>query len=206
MTSAITAMTLAILVLGLTTSAWMRRQSSDRTPTSLDDLPQEARVVVLGCPARARSGESNRYFVARIEAAAAAYHYHSSGDGSSSAKPTRILCSGWDGEGEAEAMAEALIAAGVSPDAIRVDGRAARTVDSVDYVTTHHACEPIVFVSQAFHLPRVLFLARGRGLDAWGLAARGEVNGLRARLREALARLRAIVDLAHRSIGDGPQR
>jgi SanA protein len=103
-------------------------------------------------------------------------------------------------------MNAALITAGVPSCEIGVDGRAARTIDSIDHVALYHCDEPVVFVSQAFHLPRVLYLARDRGLDAWGLAASGRLRGLRPRLRETLARLRAIIDLRTRRRSSPPPR
>lgn len=197
---AVTSLALLIVGLPIAASVWMRRRSAGRTPASLDELPADARIVVLGCPARSRTGDPNRYFVSRISAAAAAYHHsesrsHRKIDGARS----RVLCSGWDAHGEATELAEALIAAGVASERLSVDGRAARTIDSIDYVAIQHADEKIVFVSQAFHLPRVLFLARSRGLDAWALRAEGRLHGLRPRLRETFARLRSIIDLGLRS-------
>jgi vancomycin permeability regulator SanA len=49
-------------------------------------------------------------------------------------------------------------------------------------------------VSQEFHLPRVLMLARAHRVDAWGLSAEGDLHGIRPHLRESLACLRAYVD------------
>ncbi len=198
MLSAAASGVLSFIALSIACSVWMRQQSADRIAASLEDLPRNARIVVLGCPTRSRNGDPNRYFVARIAAAAAAHHYAISRASPTDAATGRLLCSGWDGHGEATELREALIAAGVSPHRIDVDGNAARTIDSIDHAATHHGEERIVFVSQAFHLPRVLYLARGRGLDAWGLRAEGTIRRLRPRLREALARFRAIADVGLR--------
>ena len=190
-------------VLWALVAAWMRSQSRRRIAVSLEDLPAGSRFVVLGCPTRTTSGEPNRYFFARIEAAAAAYHHRirphpvplgRAPDEPAAASRVEIVCSGWDEHGEATEMAEALIAARVARGAISVDGEAARTIDSVEHAAKAYPGQPVVFVSQRFHLPRVLFLARSFGLDAWGLPAEGTLHGLRPRLREGLAQSRAILD------------
>ena len=182
----------AALLLPLAASDWMRRRSNSRTLTTLEGLPADARIVVLGCPTRGRKGQPNRYFVERIAAAAAAYHHLREKTDSAG---NRLLCSGWDERGEATDLRDALIASRVPANRITVDGEARRTIDTIDFVAAHFQNEPIVFVSQAFHLPRVLFLSENRGIDAWALPAAGRLRGLRPRLRESLAQLRAILDL-----------
>jgi vancomycin permeability regulator SanA len=62
-------------------------------------------------------------------------------------------------------------------------------------VAERHANEPILLVTQPFHMSRALYLARSRGLDAWGLIAGGPAPGIRIRVREAMAEFRAVLDL-----------
>jgi SanA protein len=62
-------------------------------------------------------------------------------------------------------------------------------------VAERHAKDPILLVTQPFHISRALYLARSRGLDAWGLIASGPAPGTRIRMREAMAELRAVLDL-----------
>lgn len=185
---------LLALLAALMPFAWMRRLAGDRTIESLEAMPDGSRIVVLGCPTRSTSGEPNRYFVARIATAAAAYHHLDPHSGRGTSEGIEILCSGWDERGEATDMATALVAARVDRGAITVDGRAARTIDTIELVASRFPSERIVFVSQRFHIPRVLYLAREHGLDAWGLPAEGSLQGARPRIREALATHRAIFD------------
>jgi len=178
--------TSVIISLGL--SEWLRRSANLRVLRSLDQAPDHSRIVVLGCKPRAPSGRLNLYFVGRVASGAAAYHHQPS---------RRILCSGRVDldVNEATELAEALKSASVPASAISLDANARRTLDSIDYVARHYPDEPILFVTQSFHLPRTLFLARQRGLDAWGLLARGSDPSLRGRLRERLAEFRAVFDL-----------
>ena len=179
----------ALLLLSTCLSRWLRHSSDSRIVRSLDDVPGDVRIVVLGCPPRQHSGKGNRYFIGRVASTAAAYH-HMPG--------RRILCSGRiDGEGidEAAALADALETAAIPRNVIELDQNSGRTIDSIDYVAKRHANEPILLVTQPFHMSRALYLARSRGLDAWGLIAGGPAPGPRIRLREAMAELRAILDL-----------
>ncbi len=183
------AVVLALPLLSVCLSKWLRHSSDSRLLRSLDDAPKTLRIVVLGCPPRHRSGKNNRYFAGRIASAAAAYH-HTAG--------RRILCSGRsesDSTDEASALADALETASVPRAAIDLDRNSERTIDSIDYVAAHHGNEPILFVTQPFHMPRVLYLARSRGLDAWGLIASGPAPIPSLRMREAMAELRAVLDV-----------
>jgi SanA protein len=180
---------IALLSLSVCLSKWLRRRGDSRLLRSLDDAPETARIVVLGCPPRHQSGNANPYFIGRIASAAAAYHHTNT---------RRILCSGRgddDEFDEAIAMVEALESASVPRAAIDLDQRSERTLDSIDHVAECHETETILLVTQPFHMSRVLYLARSRGLDAWGLIASGPVPGPRIRIREAMAELRAVLDL-----------
>ena len=180
-------------------AAWgtsrMERVARPRIRPDAEGLPLDALVVLLGCPVRNRAGLPNRYFLARAEAGAKAYHaLEARRAKKGEAAGTQILCSGLDTHGEVTAFVEALTRAGVPEQRIRVDGAARRTRDSVEFVATHEPGRTIAFVSQRLHLPRVLFLARRGGVDGYGICTRGDLHGTRARLRERLARLRALID------------
>ena len=179
------------LVLCSILSEWFRRRADSRMVRSLDQVPTEAVIVVLGCKPRSPSGRLNRYFVGRVASAAAAYHH----------EPSRqILCSGrvFDDMNEVTELVRGLEAAQVPASAIRRDANSDRTIDSIETVARTFGDKPILFVTQSFHLPRTLFLARRRGLDAWGLLARGGAPGFRGRLRERLAEIRAVFDVLRR--------
>jgi SanA protein len=186
-------------------SAAIARAARGRRIDSLADLRDRARdaigaggrvlIVVPGCPPRARNGRPSAYLAGRARAAAAAFH-HLGG--------VSLLCSGrvrataggaTADRDEAEALAALLEASAVPRAAIELDRDARRTIDTIEHVARHHGDVRIVFVTQPFHLARTLFLARARGLDAWGLAAPGPDPGSRNRLREGLGGLRAVIDI-----------
>ena len=187
------AIVLFLVLFSWSASAWLsrllHRLTDARRLRSLDDVPERILIVVLGCPPLARSGRVNTYFTGRIASAAAAYHH---------TKGRRILCSGFvenDGTDEANALARALETASVPRDAVALDRDSARTIDSINCLVAHHAEEPVLIVTQPFHMARALYLARSRGVEAWGLIASGPTPGRAMRIREALAQIRAVVDV-----------
>ncbi|MBY0402138.1 YdcF family protein [Myxococcota bacterium] len=178
----------------------LERRSRGRRAESVAGLAGHARpslIVVLGCPTRTRRGHPSRYLTGRARAAAEAYH---------ALRTVPILCSGsgaGPGSGggaevldEVSALAALLEGAGVPRAALRFDRAAKRTLDTIEHLSAHHRDERVLLVTQAFHLPRTLLLARARGLDAIGLVAPGPTPGPRGQLREALGQLRAVFDLA----------
>lgn len=196
---------IAPFALSFALSEWLRLSGDSRVLRSLDQLPDGAQIVVLGCKPRQPSGRLNQYFAGRAASAAAAYHHRRDDrdDGHAvSDAGVAILCSGrsYHGMNEAAELAHALESAAVPRSAIRLDADSDRTIDSIDHVARFHANQPIVFVTQSFHLPRALFLARHRGLDAWGLLAKGARPSLRGQVREGLAEYRALWDVLRRRI------
>lgn len=183
-----------------------RRRLLD-SPLALPAAERPTLIVALGCPPRTRDGRPSLYLAGRAEAAAAAFQVLDAAR-DDPRRGVRVVVSGrvrppWPiAEHEASAHDETAVlsrlleAAGVARSAIEVDREAERTIDSLDALAARHPNERILFVSQAFHLPRVLFLAHARGLDAWGLRAPGPAPGPRNRLRERLGQLRALLDVA----------
>ena len=157
------------------------RLSTDDSPCSL--------IVVLGCPPTSISGSVNRYFLGRI---------HATLQLASEIPSARVLCTGGvDARGvdEAVLLRASLIRQGIDVGRIEIDSTSARTIDSIDFLARSAPQRSICFVSQPFHLPRVIYLAEQRGLKASAWPALGPTIGWRLRIREALATLRAIFEV-----------
>lgn len=113
----------------------------------------------------------------------------------------RILVSGDnDGRGidEVNAMREWLVTRGVPPADVYMDHAGFRTHDTMQRAAQVFAVRRAIVCTQAFHLPRSVFLARHAGIDAIGVAAppRRWHETRSARLREGLARVKAVADIA----------
>lgn len=96
-------------------------------------------------------------------------------------------------------MADFAVAHGAPEEAIAFDYAGRRTYDSCWRAKHIFGLDRVVLVTQAFHLPRALYLCRSMGLDAVGVAADRRVYPRRTllwlNLREVLARLRAWFDV-----------
>ncbi|MDP3278893.1 MAG: ElyC/SanA/YdcF family protein [Deltaproteobacteria bacterium] len=103
---------------------------------------------------------------------------------------------GTDGYDEVRAMREWLLARGVPSEKIYVDHAGFRTLDSMARAAQVFSARRASVCTQAFHLPRSLWLARAFHLDAIGVIA--DQRSYKSRrvdaVREWLARVRAVLD------------
>ncbi|MBV8185891.1 MAG: YdcF family protein [Alphaproteobacteria bacterium] len=154
------------VALAVSLLAWLAERQLYRTAQSVSfadaaQVPATDVALVLGTAPIGPEGGPNRYFVYRLDAAAALWK---------AGKIKYVIVSG-SGE-EPDAMRAGLIERGVPAQAIYRDARGYRTWDSVLRARDVYGQKRLVIVSQRFHLDRALFIARHEGLDAAGLEAR----------------------------------
>ncbi|TAJ96388.1 MAG: hypothetical protein EPO10_10205 [Reyranella sp.] len=157
-------------------------------PARLPDVPV---ALVLGAAPIGPEGGPNRYFVYRLDAAAALYK---------AGKVKYLLVSGDNsraGYDEPTAMRAGLIERGVPPEAIYRDFAGVRTWDSIVRVESVFGQSRVIIVSQRFHLSRAIFLAREQGIEAWGFEAQDvkRAYSLVTELRRYPSALRAYFDV-----------
>ena len=185
---------LVILAAGLTFVAnrASKHAAAGRVFTSLETVPANDVGLVLGTSKLTLRGMPNLHFNQRIGAAAALYR---------AGKVRHLLVSGdnhiatYD---EPTDMRNALVAAGVPIDAITCDYAGFRTLDSVVRSREIFNLQHCTIITEEFHCPRAVWIARQHGLDAVAFAA-PDVGlkswSLRADVREQLARNWCAVDL-----------
>ena len=150
--------------------AWFAERRLDRAAeaksfTEVGKVPAVDVALVLGTAPIGPEGGPNRYFVYRLDAAAALYK---------AGKAKYFIVSGTR-EGrydEPTAMRAGLIERGVPAEAIYRDFGGDRTLDSIVRARQIYGQTRLVIVSQRFHLARALFLALHEGIDASGFEAR----------------------------------
>lgn len=168
------------------------RAGAGRLYSNVADIPARDVGLVLGTSARtAGGGSENPFFEHRIAAAAALFK---------AGKVRKLLVSGDNhtrGYDEPAMMTRALIEAGVPASAIQVDDAGFRTLDSVVRARKVFMLERFTIVSQKFHNQRALLIAGRYGIDAIGFCAPdvGFEFSKWTYLREALARVRVVLDL-----------
>lgn len=172
-------------------NAWLILSARSATFTRVDDVPKHDVALVLGTSPRAPSGRKNRFFERRMDAAAALF---------SAGRVKHLLISGDHGTREYDevaAMQAALVERGVPVDAITLDHAGLRTLDSIVRAKVVFGQDRVVVVTDDFHAPRALFLARSHGLDAVAFPSSVEFSfAPSVPSREILARVLAIVDVA----------
>lgn len=170
---------------------WIVKSTEDNVFSDVSLLPEHRVGLVLGTSHRLASGGPNPFFHQRIEMAATLYelgkvnHFILSGDNSS-----RYY-------NEPMEMQKALIKKGVPASAITLDYAGLRTLDSVVRSKKIFGQEEITIITQPFHSYRALFISRFYNMEAVAMVADdpNSDNTLKVRLREYLARTKAVLDL-----------
>ena len=171
---------------------WMERTTRDRIYRNIDDVPRHKVALVLGARVYP-NGRLSPMLEDRVRAGVELYK---------AGRVEKLLMSGDNSEhhyDEVTAMRRRAIELGVPSDDVVRDFAGFRTYDSLIRARELWGLRDLVIISQGFHLPRALFLARGLGIDADGyVATRPGGYGAsydRARRREIPARMLAWLDL-----------
>lgn len=181
---------MVILIVGAC-NIWIVKSTEEKVYSDLALLPDHRIALVLGTSHRSAGGGPNPFFQKRIEMAAMLYsmgkidHFILSGDNS-----TRYY-------NEPVEMKKALIMQGVPASAITLDYAGLRTLDSVVRSKKIFGQDKIIIITQPFHSYRALFISRYYDMDAVAMVA-GDPETERTfkvRLREYLARTKAVLDL-----------
>jgi SanA protein len=147
--------------------------------------------LVLGTSPQLAGGWKNPFFEGRIASAATLYQL---------GRVKHLLVSGDNGRksyDEPSAMRDALIARGVPAGAITLDYAGFRTLDSMVRAKSVFGLQRVTVITDDFHQPRAIFLARASGLDAFGFPS-GHVPfrwSKKTRTREVVSRLKACLDI-----------
>lgn len=159
---------------------------------SVESVPPNDVALVLGTARTTARGNLNLHFKQRIDAAAKLYH---------AGKVRHLLVSGDNhiqGYDEPTDMRDALAAAGVPTNAITCDYAGFRTLDSVLRAQSVFGLTHFTIVTEEFHCPRALWIARQYGLNTVAFAApdlQSKRWTLRVKAREVLARVLCGLDL-----------
>lgn len=184
-----TALSVVLIIGGC--NIWIVKSTEENVYSDLALLPDHRMALVLGTSHRSVGGGPNPFFQKRIEMAAMLYamgkidHFILSGDNS-----TRYY-------NEPVEMKKALIRQGVPASAITLDYAGLRTLDSVVRSKKVFGQNKITIITQPFHSYRALFISRYYDMDAVAMVADDPEldKTFKVRLREYLARTKAVLDL-----------
>lgn len=133
----------------------------------------------------------NLFFEARMNATAALWK---------AGKIKLVLVSGDNGTknyDEPTAMRDALVRRGLPSEAITLDHAGFRTLDTMARAKTVFGLDKATVVTDDFHLPRALFLAKAHGIEAAGFESEPVPldSSVKTRLREVGSRVKAWLDI-----------
>ena len=164
--------------------------------SDIDSIKYNKVGLLLGTTPQARIGRiTNYFFIYRIDAAEELYK---------AGKIEQILISGdensLDGINEPECMRDSLVARGIPSNAIFLDGKGYRTINSVINANKVYGLKSFTIISQEFHNERALYQAEHLGLDM------ENIQGYNAKMpksrraflttiREYFARVKMFIDL-----------
>ncbi len=160
--------------------------ASDRTAVPTNDV-----ALVLGTSPKLTSGATNPFFEGRMSTATELYR---------TGKVRHLLVSGDNSRktyDEPTAMRDALIARGVPAKAITLDYAGFRTLDSMARAKAVFGLRRFTIITDDFHQPRSVFLARSLGLEVVGVPTRKVPFrwSKKTRSREIFSRVKACLDV-----------
>ena len=180
----------------VTANLYLIASTRAATASGAEAAPVRPYAIVLGNRVF-EDGSPSRELAARLETALAVYRAGRAG---------KVIVSGRigaDGYDEPDAMAAWLRARGVPAGDIIVDGGGHRTAATMADAAALGVRAALV-VTQGYHLPRSLYLARHAGIDAMGVPAPARTAAgllaVKVFFREALARAETLLEVAVRGV------
>jgi SanA protein len=179
-----------VVVLTLGCNWWIIRASDSAVYRHPAIIPDRDVGLVLGTAPRVAT-RKNLFFEGRMDTAARLWK---------EGKVRHFLVSGDHGQknyDETTAMRDALVARGVPAKSITQDHAGFRTLDSLVRAREVFGVEKLVVVTDDWHLPRALFLAKSAGVDAIGAAFEDVPwkQSAKTRVREWFSRVKAVADV-----------
>lgn len=164
-----------------------------KTFDSTEDIPYNRVGLLLGTTKYVAGGKLNAYYKFRIDAATELYK---------SGKISFILISGDNGHksyNEPEMMKADLVRNGIPAQKIYLDYAGFRTLDSIIRAKKIFGQTSLTIISQKWHNERAIVLARSQGVNAIGYNSRDayriSTKTIKNKVRESLARVKAIIDI-----------
>ncbi len=159
-----------------------------------DTAPVSEIIMVLGASVKA-NGDPSDVLRDRLDTALALYH---------AGKSTKFLLSGDNGSAdydEVNAMKKYLLERDVPAEALFLDHAGFDSYDSMYRAKYIFGVKNAIVVTQAYHLPRALYIARSLGINAYGVPADLEtyVKIKYFIVREWLADVKAVLDITSMS-------
>lgn len=179
---------LFVLVVMMLVPVSMRALTSRSTYETPDDVPQTRAALVLG--ASVVRGKPSPVLEERAHTAVALYMM---------GKVSKILVTGDNGaltHDEVTPVRKYLTDSGVAPEDIFLDHAGFDTYSSMYRARDVFQADSLTIVTQDFHMPRAIFVARRLGMTAYGVVPERGQGDMYDYVREIPASVKALYDLA----------
>lgn len=186
---AILVVALSVLLVVVAVPLMMRYTVASHLYVRAHDAPKAQAAMILG--ASVVRGKPSPILEERAQRAVELY---------TEGRVSKILVTGDNGaltHDEVTPVRKYLIDAGIPAADIFLDHAGFDTYSSMYRARDVFGADSLVIVTQDFHLPRAVYIARKLGLDASGLAAQGGENTPENYAREIPASFKAVIDLAY---------
>lgn len=187
---------LSCLALMLVCNKIVENNADGKVFSDIDSIKYNKVGLLLGTTPQSRIGRiTNQFFTYRLDAAEQLYK---------AGKIKKILISGdedsLDGVNEPECMSDSLVARGVPANAIILDGKGYRTINSIINANNVYGLKSFTIISQKFHNERAIYQAEHLGLDVEDIQAYNAKDPKTRRaylttIREYFARVKLFLDL-----------
>lgn len=191
---AISITVLSVLVIVMLVPLGMRALVKKHIYDAPDNVPQTRAALVLG--ASVARGKPSPVLEERAHTAVALYMM---------GKVSKILVTGDNGaltHDEVTPVRKYLTDAGVEPEDIFLDHAGFDTYSSMYRARDVFQADSLAIVTQDFHIPRAVFVARRLGIQAYGVVPERGQGDVYDYIREIPASVKALYDLA---IGRAPK-
>ena len=178
---------LALIVLAMMVPILMRILVDSRIAFTVDEVPHTEVALVLG--ASVFRGAPSPILAERADTAIALYK---------AGRVSKILVTGDNSaltHDEVTPVRKYLLDAGIAPQDIFLDHAGFDTYSSMYRAREVFLAHSLTIVTQDFHLPRALWIARRLGLDAYGVVAEGGERSPSDYMREIPASIKALLDV-----------
>ena len=178
---------LTIIALAMMVPIVMRTLVDRYITTTVDSVPRTEVALVLG--ASVYRGKPSPVLAERADVAVALYRAN---------KVSKILVTGDNGAlsyDEVTPVRKYLLGAGIPSQDIFLDHAGFDTYSSMYRAREVFLARSLTIVTQDFHLPRALWIARRLGLDAYGIVAAGGENSPSDYIREIPAAIKALLNV-----------
>ncbi len=181
-------LSILVIIAGFIMNAYVYHEGSAYILSSRDNAPHVEAAIILGA-AVTQAGLPSPVLQDRILMAVDLYKQGS---------VSKILVSGSNPTveyNEVNPVRKVLVDKGIPPEDIFLDHAGFDTFSSMYRAKEVFKVDSAIIVTQSFHLPRALYLARNVGLVAYGIPADRSTYTVKNYIRELFSRPKAFIDI-----------